>query len=270
MDYKALLLSSLDDKDVREKLLSVLSASGVVIDNQTRITISENAPVNQNEASTYQKDIDELGSENQSMKRLVTQIRLLLGLNDGSEQNITDEISRLQKQLKIKNDELSEKNNTILALQQENQEKAESLKFYQSSFSQDLEIAKLYSELSEQTKLSLAGIFKSNSVTGLVACGVQEKNISNLWDYAKSEMVNGLNDDLDKIVVLFDLLFSRFVLAYPMFAQQAVNVGDVFDTHLHIKHNASINTSGLISKVLLRGYLNTKTDKVVKASLVVL
>ncbi len=89
----------------------------------------------------------------------------------------------------------------------------------------------------------------------LIACGIQDKNISNLWDYVKSEVVNGTNPDKERIIRLFEL--------------QQVEVGDKFDTQAHIKHNSSENMSGSIQDVLFYGYINTKMDKVIKASIVV-
>lgn len=144
------------------------------------------------------------------------------------------------------------------------------LEFYRDNFRDDLQALELYDRLSEQTRHSLSGIFKDTSVQGVIACGIQEKNISNLWDYAKSETVNGNNDDIANVISLFNLLFKRFVLAYPMFSLQDVNPGDSFNTQSHIKHSSSVNTSGAINQIMLYGYVNSKTGKVIKPSIVTL
>ena len=81
--------------------------------------------------------------------------------------------------------------------------------------------------------------------------------------------MNGTNPDQERIIRLFELLFGRYILAYPMFALQPIAAGDKFDTQSHIKHNSSINMSGNIQEILLRGYVNTKTEKVIKSSVVV-
>jgi len=129
-------------------------------------------------------------------------------------------------------------------------------------------VQEIYSHLSEETRGSLGGIFKNTTLSGLIACGIQEKNIGNLWDYAKNEVVNDTNPDVTHIIQLFNMLFSRFTLAFPMYKSQPVTIGDDFDTQLHIKHSSSNNASGVIGVVLLRGYLNTKTGKVIKQSIV--
>ncbi|OOF11041.1 hypothetical protein BZG82_05350, partial [Salinivibrio sp. PR5] len=90
------------------------------------------------------------------------------------------------------------------------------------------------------------------------------------WDYIKNEVVKGDNADIDRVIKMFDALFERFILAYPMFAFQEVTKGIEFDTQQHIKHNTSKNTSGPIQHVLLRGYVNTNTNKVIKPSVVFL
>ena len=159
--------------------------------------------------------------------------------------------------------------NEFDSLKQDHEEQEIKIGFYRESFEEDLRIKELYEGLSSQTKLSTEGIFKDTSIKGLIACGIQEKNISNLWDYVKSEVVNGNNPDQNSIIRLFELLFNRFKLAYPMFELQSVQVGDKFDTQAHIKHNMSVNMSGNIQNILLYGYFNTKTGKIIKQSIVV-
>jgi len=140
--------------------------------------------------------------------------------------------------------------------------------YYRDNFSDDLNAYRIYNELSHTTKDSLSGIFKDNSIKGVISCGIQERNINNLWEYIKTEVVNGSNPDIHRLISLFEILFSRFSLAFPQYKRQKTIIGEKFDTQLHIKHNSSINVSGQIESVLLQGYLNTKTDKAVKQSII--
>ncbi|EKO3780311.1 hypothetical protein P0F39_001846 [Vibrio metschnikovii] len=289
MDLKKQLLKLLDDHQIQTKLCSIINSMPAATNQEslsvTSCDCSPNIePLDSQEFDAMQAQLNEsdlrieqLSSENQQLNQLIEKIKQLLGFSQDANLSLPDSIGQLQQQLKAKQAEIDKLNQLVddqkTQLQQRQQDSSkrdEKLVWYQTHFEDDLNILSLYQELSEQTRTSLNGIFKDTSVEGLVACGIQEKNISNLWDYAKSEAVNGTNPDLEKINRLFELLFKRFILAYPMFALQAVKVGDIFDTQLHIKHNSSVNTSGSISIIRLIGYVNTKTQKVIKPSLVVI
>lgn len=211
------------------------------------------------------------------MKKLIEKLKSLLGLEKEANEEANVTVERLSTQVDEKAQVIHELKSTQEPLL-EHKKRLESdvvalnqkLEFYRENFSDDLQVSELYGRLSGQTRHSLSGIFKDISVQGLVACGIQEKNISNLWDYAKSETVNGNNGDIANVISLFNLLFKRFKLAYPMFSLQDVNPGDSFDTQAHIKHSSSINTSGSINQIMLHGYVNSKTGKVIKPSVVTL
>ena len=141
---------------------------------------------------------------------------------------------------------------------------------YRESFEDDLRIHNAYLDFSAETKSSLAGIFKDTSTQGLIACGIQEANIGNLWDYAKNEVIHGGNPDEQKLVTFFELLFKRFALAYPAYRLETELVGTEFDHQAHIKHQSSVASSGTIKKVCLPGYTNTRTNKPIKQSVVML
>lgn len=289
MESKKQLLKLLDDDQIQAKLCSIINSKPIASNQQslnetscdcasnTESLASQELKRMQVQLDASEQRIGQLVSENQQLNQLIEKIKQLLGFSQDTDLDLPNSISQLQQQLQAKQAEIKRLNQVVddqkAELQQRQQDSSkrdEKLVWYQTHFEDDLTIFNLYQELSEQTRISLNGIFKDHSVQGLVACGIQEKNISNLWDYAKSEAVNGTNPDLGKINQLFELLFKRFELAYPMFALQAVKVGDNFDTQLHIKHNSSVKMSGPISSIRLIGYVNTKTEKVIKPSLVVI
>lgn len=154
--------------------------------------------------------------------------------------------------------------------EQANQVLEKKLAGYRESFEDDLRINNVYLDFSADTKGSLAGIFKDTSTQGLIACGIQEANIANLWDYAKNEVIHGGNPDEQKLVTFFELLFKRFALAYPAYRLETELVGTEFDHQAHIKHQSSAASSGTIKKVCLPGYTNTRNNKPVKQSVVML
>lgn len=263
------LLKALEDETVRAKVREI-----VVEKNDCVEPPSEKEQVSRfddSELECAKASLQKVESENEDLKQFMSllcmekEAKEKAGVRVGqlSEQNGDKDllVVKLQADLKLLAETKNQLQNDVTELNQK-------LEYYRNNFRDDLQVLELYSRLSEQTLQSLSGIFKDTTVQGLISCGIQEKNISNLWDYAKSETVNGNNGDIANVISLFNLLFKRFTLAYPMFALQEVSSGDSFDTQCHIKHSSSHNTSGSITQIMLHGYVNTKTGKVIKPSVV--
>ncbi len=272
-------ISNLEDRiSVKDTELSSLEQKNEVFksENETlkeRVSSVEVCISNkESELSALEQKNEVFENHNEDM------IKWLKALILGKYTEISDsspEIVQLKNKLSELEAKIDDKKNELkLALKKEEDTKEKlnksdkKLDWYREQFSEDVKIQDIYNDLSDISKGSLGGIFKSTTASGLVACGIQEKNIGNLWEYAKNEVVSDKNPDIKNIIDLFNILFSRFTLAFPMYEVQNVASGDEFDTQLHIKHNSSQNMSGTIELVLLRGYLNTKTDKVIKQSIV--
>lgn len=279
---KQSFLLLLEDSDIQEKVREIMLKSAV---NTTLETIVEDSAISDNtltqelqeEGNNLEIEVIKLRSENEEMKEIIKKIkRAISSLNQdksGLEANLSTVTSDLnqnkQSLLEVSSNykHLKTEYDSIKAKYEEQEEK---IAYYRDNFEEDLRIKEIYDALSTQTKLSTDNIFTDPSVKGLVACGIQEKYIFNLWDYIKAEVVKGNNSDQERIIQLFELLFKRFKLAYPMFELQRVKAGDKFDTQSHIKHNKSDNMSGGIQSVLFHGCINTKTGKVLKPSIVIL
>ncbi|MDN3695794.1 hypothetical protein QWY97_00290 [Vibrio cortegadensis] len=304
------LMILLDDIDIRRKLdqiftesLDTISTENLQRDAFDSVVESPSTCFGQDNSDMYEENsiqiansqdsqlIEQIKGENQEMKAVIEKLKSLLGLKEAAlnENNLTitklnhgknaleSDLSNLKSELHKKNQTLSDINEQhrtvqvkLRSLTNTHEYQEQKIAFYRDSFEEDLRIKELYEDLSFQTKKSTEGIFKDTSIQGLIACGIQEKNISNFWDYVKSEVVNGHNPDQERIIILFELLFKRFQLAYPMFERQAVKVADKFDTQSHIKHNSSVNMSGNIRNILFFGYINIKSGKVIKPSVVII
>ena len=263
------LLKALEDETVRAKVREIVVEIEPPSENEQVSSFDDS------ELECAKESLQKVESENEDLKQFIDKLKSLLCMEKEAKEKaevrveqLSDQngdkdllVAKLQADHKPLLDKKNQLQNDVIELNQK-------LKYYRDNFHDDLQALELYNRLSEQTRHSLSGIFKDNSVQGLMACGIQEKNISILWDYAKSETVNGNNDDITNVISLFNLLFKRFTLAYPMFALQDVNFGDSFDTQCHIKHSSSLNTSGSIAQIMLHGYVNSKTGKVIKPSIV--
>ena len=218
-----------------------------------------------------------------NMQAMIRKLKEMIGIKERQIEEQSSDISKsknivedLKSNIKDLNGQASKRDKTIqdykhdLACSQEqNQALSSKVEFYRENFEDDIRIYKVYSELTEETKNSLKNIFKNTSMKGIIACGIKEKNIINLWDYAMREVVNNKPDSA-AIVSLFESLFAQFILAFPMYKLQNIQQGEEFDTQSHIRHNNSSRVTGSIDAILLQGYINTKTDKVIKQAVVVL
>lgn len=136
-------------------------------------------------------------------------------------------------------------------------------------FEKDLEIYNLYQNLDLGIKKSLSNIFKSDTVEGFISCGVQEKNISNFWDYIKNEIIEE-KPNTKELIKIFYFFFARYSLAVPYMRLNDDKKDNHFDPILHLKHSSSSSSSGNISEVILLGWENTKTKKRIKQSIVII
>ncbi len=198
------------------------------------------------------------------------------GLSFPSEEN------KLLKEEKIKNEDLQKqiedykltleneqtKNHdlqqNIKSLENENYSLKQKVQYYEKSFAKDLEMYSLYKSLAHSTKSSLENIFKDDSLQGFISCGVQERNITSLWDFIKTEITEERNHK--DLVKIFYYLFEKYTLAYPKYELLQVSKGDKYDVEYHIKTGSDLSDN--ISEVLLLGWKNTKTDDIVNKSIV--
>ncbi|MBL0711672.1 MAG: hypothetical protein JJV99_11770 [Colwellia sp.] len=278
------LLTLLDEPQVKEKIKSFISELNKQATADYQDQGIESSTFDNEQIKELNKKNTDLREENKTVKegkdemfKIIQQLKdSLFSKNNNISANETkiavleDDLSTLKSILKNKEDEAKQEVQTRNDFKIKFDKLQAKIDWYREHFSEDIQIQDIYNNLSELTKTSLSGIFKSTSTSGLIVCGVQDKNISNLWDYAKSEVINGNNPDIDKIILLFNALFARFTLAFPMYELQHLAVGEQFDIQQHIKHNSSVNVSGSIKSVLLYGYLNIKTGKTIKQSIVII
>ncbi len=272
--------SSVKTNEEQPKELLILDVESDSFESEQPQTPISNEPSEPSplelEHQALKKDCEEMKDFIQKLQALIFGKDQQLSDNQNELQQLRTAIENAEKQIKSKQSQLQKLNDDINTLEssvtqagKQNENNSQKLTWYRDNFAEDVLITETYQGLAETTKSSLKRIFKDNTPKGLVACGIQEKNIALLWDYAKNEAVNGNNLDMNNLVKLFELLFSRFSIAFPMYEMQNVYIGVNFDTQLHIRHHSSSNMSGAIQDVILRGYMNSKTDNVIKQSVVV-
>jgi len=274
----------------KEKLLTLINEDDEIRD-AIRNILSEEKPI-----SSVEKDKEEI----EVLKTLVEKYKKYFSDEEVKTDTLTKELSKQKKsltqdiaQLKKVKEELTDSNkelqskqdkltsinndlqNSVQKLQSDNKTIQNSntklnttIEFYRDNFEDELKAYELFASLSADTKESLNGIFKDASLKGFLSCGVQDKNISSFWEYIKTELQEEKNSDTESLIQIYDFLFQKYIRAFPMYELQKVHKGDEFEALSHINHSSSNAVSGTITKVLLKGYINTKTSKVIKQSVV--
>jgi len=212
-----------------------------------------------------------------SIKEKDNEIEMLKGLVEKLKKCFREEevkSEKLTKDIDIKNNKLREleelKNRLkfgIKDLKSKNNKLSKKVDFYRNTFEKELNTYALYEGLNSSTKSSLKGIFKDDSLQGFLACGVQEKNISSLWEYVKDELREEKNSDIKNLKTIFYFFFDSYKRAFPIYKVQNVAVGDEFDNEEHIKTNSG-SVSGKVDEVVFVGWVNSKTNKIIKKSIV--
>lgn len=293
---KEQLIELLKDTEIKDQLVDILKDYFVRNESISNVEIIENSQ--DEEKNNLELLIKEKEEEIEKMGKILKKIKELLGVSEKSE--IEDKIISKNKELKdliekkkeleLELESFSKKMNKekekltseINQIKEElgnakedvkkslskNTELSKTVDFYREAFEKDLKAYSIYTELSDNTKDSLKGIFRDNSLEGFIACGIQEKNISSLWDYIKDEIREEKNSDIKNLKEMFYFLFEKYRLAFPIFELQEVFIGDNFVDDNHIRHSSSKEVNGAISEVVFRGWVNNKTNKTVKKSVV--
>jgi len=174
-------------------------------------------------------------------------------------------LEQTNKELLQENKELLQKLHNLETKYSQSQE---TLKLCQKNSADLLAVYEKYLQLSFDTKDSLKGLFKddSNAIT-FFGAAIQEKNIDKFWEYIKNEIIEEKNSDISTLVEMFDILFAVYLKIFPHYCKNNVTIGEKFDPQKHIKTSNS-NTSGKVSAIVLAGWKNSQTDKIVKQTIV--
>ena len=127
----------------------------------------------------------------------------------------------------------------------------------------------IFTNLDISIKNDLKGIFKNETYENFIACGCQKENINTLWEFIKSRISKDKYDQLDDL----NKIFIYFIECYnsisntPTLSIQTVEIGDIFDTSLHIRDQNS-KSSGKITNIYLFGYQNAINKKIMNKSIV--
>lgn len=129
--------------------------------------------------------------------------------------------------------------------------------------------AALYGELSQSSQRALENIFRSTKPELFIASGVQIDNLKQLWEFAKSEIMEGrtgetalLTELVNYFMNLYNLINGRMI-----YVKIEAKAGMDFDVDWHIRTSGS-RPSGVIGRVYLDGYVNVNNGSIFGKSVV--
>ncbi|WP_432205055.1 coiled-coil domain-containing protein [Cetobacterium somerae] len=210
---------------------------------------------------TEEDEINLSGGEKENMQKLLEIIRNMFFIKDKTLAEKSKEISEIEIENKTLVNEIEAvKKESTLPLQKK-------LDFYREQFENQIKAYSLYKDLSPRAIKSLENIFKGDSIDTFMACGIQKDNINSLWYYIKNEIIEEREEDIEKLKFIFEYLFNLYIIPNDYCIWQDIKIGDKFDTFIHIAHSKG-RASGEVKEIILRGYLNKNTKKIINKSVV--
>lgn len=178
-------------------------------------------------------------------------------------QSVLSEKQALEKEIanlsKVKQSLTSELNATVKSLQ--------ALK---SQFKQPVEYLDMYHTLSASTRNGLSDVICDGNEILFVASCTAADNLKKIWEYTKEIAGDDYKqNDVDILKKIFDYSFDIFnqSLPEPIYERDPVEVNDEYDDDEYVRSRDSA-TSGLITKIVLRGYRSINTGCAICKSVV--
>jgi hypothetical protein len=251
-DFIKNILDALENEEVQDVIRNII--------NQERsVTIVENTDLTNQliELKTALRN-----AEHQLMERT----NLIQHLKTGAHtsQLELDKLTYENNKLHTENEELKRLLDTLQSrmFDSENQVRLLSNRFREAEL-----VYQKYVQLKPLTQDSLKRNIKSESLEEFVYSGIQYENIDSLWEFIKRETLEGYETDIEELKEVFHYFFHSYNKINPLFQLHNVVVGQAFDGDLHMRSKDS-KVMGPISEIILPGYINTKTSKIIKKSIV--
>lgn len=127
----------------------------------------------------------------------------------------------------------------------------------------------LYEKLSQASRHSLENIFRSTKPELFIASGVQIDNLKQLWEFAKSEIMEGRTEETDLLSELIGYFMNLYnqINGRKIYDRIEAKAGTVFDVDWHIRTSGS-RPAGVIDRVYLDGYVNANNGSIFGKSVV--
>ena len=175
--------------------------------------------------------------------------------------NLKDEVTALNSKILKQQQDFDEMSQEISSIQIENE------KFKGKYFNLEEAYQGFY-KLSVETKDRLKNIFQTESIEGFLSAGLQWENIEGIWNFLKRKIIEGDYREVEILREIFIYLFDTYNQRFSMQLYTLINpnVGDRYDSDQYII--LGTKTDGNVIKVLLEGFVNNRTGKIIHKALI--
>lgn len=239
-------------------------------DNDSKFFVQD---VYEEENTEFKAVIDQ---KHEKIEELKENCKVLISERDCYKKNIEDlkiesnlKIEKLQKNiemLKIQNEDIMQK---LENTKKENTNLNNKIVYFDNRYRELENIYSKYNGLSQDAREGLAGIFKdSNSIDLFLFSVAEYDKLEMLWDFIRNSIVNECHkEDIEDMNEIFNYFFNKYnEVSNGIYKRIEVRIGEDFDTEYHIRKGNK--PSGEIKEVLLLGFINKNTNKVIKKTVV--
>lgn len=171
------------------------------------------------------------------------------------------------KEVVYKNNVLESENSALKKkvemLEKDNRKATE----YIYNFSEVHQYYTKYMSLDQSIHLALENVIKRDNAISFLCSGTQWDNLEPLWEFISYKLDTYSEEELETLIEVFHYFFEQYNQITKRYVLLEVHVGETFDEDFHTRASNS-QVVGQISRVLLQGFKNIKTDKIIKKSIV--
>lgn len=234
--------------ELQEKFETEKNSAEKLQENKTRL---------ENEISNKNSELADLLRQNSDMQNKI--------------ENLREEVERHENSLRQKKSEIEELLKSVEEKKSLLAEKTALLAEYAENYSELEEAYNSYKKLSDNTKFELEGVFGAgDSPTNFLAGALYENHLESLFDYLATAINNGENqNEIEILHKLFDFAFNANNNGRREKIYSRLNIAEGFDFDgEEMRKTSNSSQSGTVKNILLVGYKFSRTDKIIRKSLV--
>ena len=276
-DFLKQLEEALDEPSIIAKLKTIVKEKkkhNSLISSKTLSKQEQNLDIKQKDNKEKELYIHQLQLENDSLKMKCNDLQKEKDVLAQANQRLQIERSTLEEQNKRLNqeenklkDKIEQLNNEML-MQYNQFKKVQTIADnYTAKYSALDDIYSQYKSLNPSIHQALANVIPIDDPETFLCVGGQWENIEALWDFISYQLDGYGKEELQILIETFEYFFRKYNSITKTYTLLETQVGEILDEDLHTRASNS-SVSGKITEVLLLGYQTTKTEKIIKKSIV--
>lgn len=209
---------------------------------------------------SYKNKINDLKNELEIKDNVISKLELDLG-------SWKDKYSSQQQKLDYEKNEVEKLNKMYNLILEETKQLKENLAYYDNTYKILSSCYETFKKLRNDIHSELSKVINIENSEMFLCSGVQWDNIEALWSFISYKLNEYDENEIKVLIDTFNYFFERYNQIHGLYSLLDVNINDEFDEDLHTRASNS-RVTGKISKVLLNGYKNIRTNKIVQKSIV--